>query len=191
MAKLTNKQKTLFNSLSSTLRKEFALAYIKLGYDNGTKSYLNACKKLKRKPSKNPVVSASEILNYPEVTDFINSVRKNVAEEVQIDAGYVLKNLQKTYELDIIDILTEDLNNFKPLSEWPKQWRISISGLDLMVISNKDDDEDIRSVIKKIKWPDKVNILEKIGKHTDVGAFIEKVVHDHNVVITEIVRKII
>ena len=84
MSKLTEKQKVLFNSLTSSLRKQVALEYIKLNYDNGTKAYLNACKKLKKKPSKNPVTSASEILNYPNVTAFIDSVRVKVAEKVQV-----------------------------------------------------------------------------------------------------------
>lgn len=91
MSKLTEQQKILFNSLTSSLRKQVALEYIKLNYDNGTKAYLNACKKLKKKPSKNPVTSASEILNYPNVTAFIDSVRVKVAEEVQVDAQWVLE----------------------------------------------------------------------------------------------------
>lgn len=175
MPKLTPDQKKLFDNLGSTLRKEVVIQFIKSGYENGTQAYLKACRKLNRKPSKNPHTSGSEILNYPQVIEYINSFKLKVAEDTKIDADYVLNNLQKTYELDILDIMTEDLNNFKPLSEWPKQWRISISGLDLMVITNKDEDDDIQSIIKKIKWPDKVNILEKIGKHTKVGAFSEKI----------------
>lgn len=92
---LTAKQKNLFNSLKTSLRKQVALEYIKLGYDNGTKSYLNACKKLNKIPSKNPVTSASEILNYPNVIKFIDSVREKVADSVQLNAEWVLRNLEK------------------------------------------------------------------------------------------------
>lgn len=91
MAKLTVKQEVLFNSLKTSLRKQVALEYIKLGYDNGTKAYLNACKKLKKKPARSPVSASSEILNNPDVIEFIDSVRVKVAEKVQIDAEWVLE----------------------------------------------------------------------------------------------------
>lgn len=91
MAKLTAKQEGLFNALTTSLRKQVALEYIKLGYDNGTKAYLNACKKLKKKPARSPVSASSEILNNPDVIKFIDSVRAKVAEKVQIDAQWVLE----------------------------------------------------------------------------------------------------
>lgn len=94
MPKLTPKQKTLFNKIESKLRKEVASEFIKTGFINGTKSYVRACKNLKRKCSKNPETSASEILNYPNVAAFINSIRENIAEEAQIDAQWVLNNLK-------------------------------------------------------------------------------------------------
>ena len=99
MGKLTVKQEKLFNSLKTSLRKQVALEYIKLNYDNGTKAYLNACKKLKKSPSKNPVTSASEILNYPNVIQFIDSVRVKIAEKVQVDAQWVLKQAVNMFEV--------------------------------------------------------------------------------------------
>lgn len=171
MSKLTQLQRELLSKIESELRRESALAYIKNGYSNKTQAYLEACKTLGKNPSKNPDVSAAEILNYPSVTNFINSFKADVAERAKTDAEYVLRRLREIDELDIIDIMRDDLSDFKPLSEWPKSWRISISGLDLQTISSRSDGDDIESIVKKIKWPDKTKNLELIGRHVDVGAW--------------------
>lgn len=97
-AKLTDKQKELFNLITSALRQQTAVNYIASGYENGTNAYLKACKKLKRKPSKNPETSASEILSYPNVRVFIDSVKLVAAQDVRIDAAWVLKNAKRVFD---------------------------------------------------------------------------------------------
>lgn len=102
---------------------------------------------------------------------------KEIAEnEFGLSAEYVARRLKEIDELDILDIMNDDLKSFKALSDWPKVWRTSISGLDLMTLSK--DDEDIDAIIKKIKWPDKTKNLELIGKLANVNAF--KHVVEHN-----------
>tara|TARA_R110000782_G_C14819187_1_gene413726 strand:- start:7896 stop:8381 length:486 start_codon:yes stop_codon:yes gene_type:complete len=98
MAKLNDKQKSLLAAITQELRRETALSYIASGYDNKTKAYLAACKKMKRGPSKNPETSASEILSYPNVIEFINSVKVEIAQEAKIDAAWVLLSAKKVYD---------------------------------------------------------------------------------------------
>lgn len=98
MSNLTAKQKALFDNIPQELRRETALAYIASGYDNQTNAYLSACKKMGRNPSKNPETSASEILSYPNVLEFINSVKEVVAEKAQINAQWVLEQAVKVHE---------------------------------------------------------------------------------------------
>jgi len=95
MSKLTTDQEALFNAITSGLRKEVATQYIKNGYENGKQAYLTACKRLKRKPSKNPETSSSEILSYPNVIAFIESTQIEAAREAQIDANWVLKGIKE------------------------------------------------------------------------------------------------
>lgn len=102
MAKLTNEQELLFNAITSGLRKEVVSQYIKNGYTNGKQAYLTACKRLKRKPSKNPETSSSEILSYPNVIAFIESTQVTVAAEALITAEWVLKGIK-----DLTDKLVE------------------------------------------------------------------------------------
>lgn len=166
--KLSDEQKKLFNSLTTQFQKEISLAYIETGYSNQSEAYRVACKKTGKKQAKNIVAAASESLNNPNVTEFLDSVRVVVADDVQIGAKYVLDRLKEIDELDILDIMQDDLTGFKLLSEWPKAWRISISGIDLMSMSGSDN---IETVIKKIKWPDKTKNLELIGRHVNVKAW--------------------
>ena len=96
MPKLTAKQETLFNAITSGLRKEVAVQYIKNGYENGKQAYLKACKRLNRKPSKNPETSSCEILRYPNVVAFIESTQIEAAQEAQVTAEWVLKGIKDT-----------------------------------------------------------------------------------------------
>lgn len=95
--KLTAKQEALLAKITTPLRVETALAFIRNGYDNQTKAYKDACKKLKRKPAKVAFASASEILNFPEVAAFIDSVKHEAAETVNIDAAWVLSQAVKVH----------------------------------------------------------------------------------------------
>ncbi|WP_407201302.1 terminase small subunit [Citrobacter werkmanii] len=109
-------------------------------------------------------------------------IRKRIAElmeernkRLRVSADYVLLRLVEIDQMDVIDIL-DDEGGLKPISQWPKVWRTSISAVDINRIrmAMKDDEEDIESTLQKIKWPDKVKNLELIGKHVDVNAFKER-----------------
>lgn len=92
------------------------------------------------------------------------------AKRTQIGADYVLNRLAQIDQLDVADIL-DNTGNFKPVLEWPKVWRQTVSGLDIQEIMSGDTE----SVIRKIKWPDKLRNLELLGKHVDIGAFRERI----------------
>ena len=87
-------------------------------------------------------------------------------EEVKIDANYVLKRLVEIDSMDVLDILMPD-GSVKAVAEWPKVWRTTLSGIDVLEMQSGDT----AAILKKIKWPDKVKNLELIGKHINVGAF--------------------
>ena len=114
------------------------------------------------------------------IAELAEQAREIAQKDFKLDANYVSRRLKEIDELDVLDILKDDLKSFKPLSEWPKAWRISISGIDLMTISN--DDEDIDAIVKKVKWPDKTKNLELIGKLTTVQAFNEKTSVTHKII---------
>ena len=115
---------------------------------------------------------AYELLKKPEIQAFVLQSKAERVEEVKVDANYVLKRLIEIDEMDVADIL-DDGGDFLPIRKWPKTWRTTLSGLDIAIINSSDTE----TILKKIKWPDKVKNLELLGKHIGVGAFSEKVDH--------------
>ncbi len=99
------------------------------------------------------------------------------AERTKVDADYVLNRLVEIDQLDVADILDES-GNLLPVKEWPKAWRTSLSYMDVQELSTAQKD-DISSVVKKVKWPDKTKNLELLGKHTSVQAFKERTETQH------------
>ena len=128
---------------------------------------------------------ATENLSKPVIKNRIDELKADRCERTQIDADYVLMRLVDVDRLDVADILDKD-GSMMPILDWPKVWRQSISGIDLMEIPNG---EDTSSIIKKIKWPDKVKNLELLGKHVDVGAFKDRLEVSGNLGLSERMKK--
>ncbi|MBF9839911.1 terminase small subunit [Enterobacter hormaechei] len=120
-------------------------------------------------------VKASVMMRDERIQKRIAELMEERNKRNRVSADYVLMRLVEIDQMDVIDIL-DDEGGLKPISQWPKVWRTSISAVDINRIrmAMKDDEEDIESTLQKIKWPDKVKNLELIGKHVDVNAFKER-----------------
>lgn len=114
-------------------------------------------------------VTASKLLRNTKVAAVIEERQLRRSERTQVDADYVLHRLHAIDQLDVLDIL-DDTGNLLPLRKWPKPWRQSISGADIQEIMSGD----VETVLRKIKWPDKLKTLELIGKHVAVSAWSER-----------------
>ncbi|MGC0808992.1 terminase small subunit [Pantoea agglomerans] len=120
------------------------------------------------------VNAASRLMADPRIKERIIHLRQARSRRTKIDADYVLKRLVEIDQMDVLDILTDE-GGLKPVSQWPKVWRTSLSAMDINRIrmAGGDGEEDIESTMQKVKWPDKVKNLELIGKHVGVSAFKE------------------
>ncbi len=120
-------------------------------------------------------VKASLMMRDERIQKRIAELMEERNKRMRVSADYVLMRLVEIDQMDVIDIL-DDEGGLKPISQWPKVWRTSISAVDINRIrmAMKDGEEDIESTLQKIKWPDKVKNLELIGKHVDVNAFKER-----------------
>jgi len=120
------------------------------------------------------VYQASRLMADQRIKDRIAHLRQARSRRTKIDADYVLKRLVEIDQMDVLDILTDE-GGLKPVSQWPKVWRTSLSAMDINRIrmAGGDGEEDIESTMQKVKWPDKVKNLELIGKHVGVSAFKE------------------
>jgi len=116
-------------------------------------------------------VNASKLLRDTKVALRVEELQQAASERAEkqfkIDADWMLKRLKSIDEMDVADIM-DDAGNIKPIRDWPKVWRTSISGLDLHEIQGADD---ALTVIRKLKLPDKAKNLEMLGRHVNVKAF--------------------
>ncbi|WP_031519220.1 terminase small subunit [Siccibacter colletis] len=118
----------------------------------------------------------SENLTKPDIAQRIIDLKSERNERVEVNADYVLRRLVEIDEMDVLDILKDD-GGLKMIHEWPKVWRTTLSGLDILTTVTNFDETTMENILKKIKWPDKVKNLELLGKHIDVNAFKETVDH--------------
>jgi phage terminase small subunit len=116
----------------------------------------------------------AENLQKPAVADAIQVAMAERVKRTEIDADYVLGRLASIDQMDCIDILNND-GSIKSIFEWPKIWRQFVSGVEVAeIVGGKGADSAIVSVLKKIKWPDKIKNLELIGRHVKVQAFSDR-----------------
>lgn len=161
MKSLTDKQET------------YCRKYIELL--NQRQAYMASYDASKMKP--NTVDRSASLLHQkPHIQARINELMAEREQRLEIDADYVLRRLVEIDQMDVLDILKED-GALKPISEWPKCWRTTLSGLDINTTITNYDETTTENILKKIKWPDKVKNLELIGKHVRVGAFREQLDH--------------
>ena len=109
----------------------------------------------------------TENLSKPAIQEYLSSLMAARSNKTSITAEYVLNRIAEIDQMDVLDILNDDMS-MKPIREWPKSWRTTLSGLDVSEISVGGDSV---AILKKIKWPDKVKNLELMGRHIAVRAF--------------------
>ncbi|MEQ2018689.1 terminase small subunit [Photorhabdus bodei] len=123
----------------------------------------------------------SENLSKLDIQKRISELKSDRNEVVKIDAEYVLKRLVEIDRMDVLDIIDDD-GRLKAVSEWPVVWRTTLSGFDISTTIYDRDESTEETILKKIKWPDKVKNLELLGKHVSVQAFREQIKNEHDVV---------
>lgn len=133
-------------------------------------------------------VKASVMMRDERIQKRIAELMEERNKRLRISADYVLLRLVEIDQMDVIDILNDD-GTLKPIREWPKIWRTTLSGFDLSSTIMNMDETSIETILKKIKWPDKVKNLELIGKHVDVNAFRERLEIDVKMTIAEKMAK--
>ena len=169
-------------------QEKFCLKYVECS--NATESYKYSYSAGKMLPA-TIYRKASTVMANRMIVARIAELKRTVEKIAAVDAAQVLRRHAEIDQMDITDILNEDWT-FKPLEEWPKVWRTTISGIDIQGIrAGQSDPDAAMGYLKKIKWPDKLKNLEALGKHVDVQAYVDQVNSNTAVEITEIRRIII
>ncbi|HGN8864877.1 TPA: terminase small subunit [Klebsiella michiganensis] len=168
MPKDPKRKSTQYKPLT-VMQEAYAQEYVKCP-ENQTQAAINA-----GFSPKSAHVKASTMMRDERIQKRIAELMEERNKRLRVSADYVLLRLVEIDQMDVIDILDDD-GGLKPVSQWPKVWRTSLSAMDINRIrmAGKDGDDDIESTLQKVKWPDKVKNLELIGKHVDVNAFKER-----------------
>ena len=96
-------------------------------------------------------------------------------EKVGVDSQWVLRRLVELADVDLAGLVNEG-GSIKELSEMPTDLKRLIAGFDVSEeFQGHGSDREKIGYTKKIRLSDRLRVLELIGKHTDVGAFVEKV----------------
>ena len=187
--KTYKRKSTQFKPLTA-MQEAYCQSYIKTP-ENQTQAAINA-----GFSPNTAAVKASVMMRDERIQKRIAELMEERNKRMRVSADYVLMRLVESDQMDVLDILNDD-GGMKPIAEWPKVWRTSLSAMDIATIKttqaslqkeNGEADlsvEDVEHILKKVKWPDKVKNLELIGKHVDVNAFKERLDVNVNVTIAD------
>ena len=187
--KTYKRKSTQFKPLTA-MQEAYCQSYIKTP-ENQTQAAINA-----GFSPNTAAVKASVMMRDERIQKRIAELMEERNKRMRVSADYVLMRLVEIDQMDVLDILNDD-GGMKPIAEWPKGWRTSLSAMDIATIKttqaslqkeNGEADlsvEDVEHILKKVKWPDKVKNLELIGKHVDVNAFKERLDVNVNVTIAD------
>lgn len=163
----THKRKSTQYKPLTAMMEAYCQSYIKTP-ENQTQAAINA-----GFSPNTAAVKASNMMRDERIQKRIAELMEERNKRMRVSADYVLMRLVEIDQMDVLDILSDD-GILKPIREWPKIWRTTLSGFDLSSTIMNMNEDSIETILKKIKWPDKVKNLELIGKHVDVNAFKER-----------------
>lgn len=176
-AKPHKRKSTQYKPLTA-MQEAYAQEWIKCP-ENQTQAAINA-----GFSPKTAAVKASVMMRDERIQKRIAELMEERNKRLRVSADYVLLRLVEIDQMDVLDILNDD-GSLKPISQWPKIWRTTLSGFDLSSTIINMNEDAIENILKKIKWPDKVKNLELIGKHVDVMAFKERLEVSGNITIAD------
>ena len=92
-------------------------------------------------------------------------------------ADDVLQRLVEFANLDCADIIDGD-GRVRPVHDWPLPWRRAVGAFD---VTEMTAGEDMTTLVKKLKLPDRLKVLEMIGRHVQIQAFRDNSARELNV----------
>lgn len=102
-------------------------------------------------------------LSNPVVQAEINKYVQQITDKTIVDGAYLLQHLSDMVFADLGDIY-DDNGNFKPIKRWPKIWRQMLHSFEAYPTG----------VPYKVKFIDKLQLIQLVGKHVQVNAFEER-----------------
>lgn len=111
-----------------------------------------------------------KLLEDPEISARVAHLMAGNPADAEYSAQHLMRRLIEIDQMDLSDIYCPETGALLPVHEWPRVWRISIGGVETVEMRTTGE---VASFVKKIKMPDKIKVLELLGKHIEVSAFRE------------------
>jgi phage terminase small subunit len=120
------RKSTQFKPLTA-MQEAYAQEWIKCP-ENQTQAAINA-----GFSPKTAAVKASVMMRDERIQKRIAELMEERNKRNRVSADYVLMRLVEIDQMDVLDILNDD-GGMKPIAEWPKVWRTSLSAMDIATI---------------------------------------------------------
>lgn len=117
----------------------------------------------------------SRLLSNAKVSAEIAERRQRRAERVEVQSDDILRELLRIARTDLSEAFNEN-GTLKAVHEMPEDCRRAIAGIEVEEPRYNREGEEIRGVVRKVKFWDKPRALELLGKH--LGLLTEK--HEHS-----------
>lgn len=129
----------------------------------------------------------ARLLSNANIQDFIARINTERIEEVKIDANFVLAELFKIANSDLIHAFKED-GTLKEVKDMPPELRKAVSSIEVTeLFEGKGKDRKWIGYVKKMKLWSKDKALENLGRHLKL--FTDKLEHGGKVEFAEKLRK--
>src|SRR5262249_35228854 len=114
---------------------------------------------------------AYRLLQKPEVSAAIQRAMSERSERTKITADTILRDLDEMRRANLKDCLDEN-GRYKPFPEWPDALARMVVGIELEQKCQREGDAMVAVAhILKVRFSDRLRILELIGRHVNVRAF--------------------
>lgn len=119
---------------------------------------------------------SKEAMFDPGISEAIAEQMLDQQERCRMDSDWLLEQLGEMFRADIADIYTPGTNSLRPVHEWPNIWRRMSTGVKTKEFyeGSGQDRKQVGETVD-LKILDRLRVLDMIGKHTDVRAFVERV----------------
>lgn len=122
--------------------------------------------------------AASRALTNVDVRKAVMAASTRKQEIAEVDAAWLLKRLALLVDVRIADLFDEE-GNLRAPHDLPDGAQLLVNGIDVVT------DAQLKTTTSKIRLESRAKILEMLGKHTDVGAWLEKIQIEENTALGE------
>lgn len=118
----------------------------------------------------------ARLLTNVNVATAVDKAKIEVSKQAQVDAVWLLRRLVTLADVKISDLFDHE-GKLRDPKDLPDGAQYLIAGIEVEELFDFDEEEGKKvrtGMLRKVKLESRMKALEMIGKHVDVGAFLER-----------------